>query len=348
MNARYGVTNREITAQGALEAGRAFGARLAPRSAVGVAHDTRYGSAMLARAAACGLASAGVDVPFYSVAAAGVFALNLVRGGLAGGIYVSGGHRPPGHNGLRFLLEDGTEAADDAPAAGARVVEARDIGHLDEAFHPEEAYVSDVVQQVDARLVRGRKFRIVVDCANGAASLIAKELYEWFGCETEMLNFDPAPEPSRPADPRADNVPEARALVKSARADLGVCFDVDADRVLFIANDGEAIAPGTAAALFARDTLRTGDACVTSMSSAGALERACREAGARLVRCAEGQAAVAREIKASHAAFACEDTGKYGFPRAYPWADGLFAGARMLEVLARGTAPLAELARTNS
>ncbi len=351
-----GVTNVEITPQLALGIGLAYGDWIASRGgdrlSASVGHDTRYGSEMLARAAASGLASAGLAVQFYGCVSTGVFSLNLVKTEQRGGILITGSHMPPDRNGIICLLADGAyapyEVTDDVEARyhgkRERRVRAEDIGHIDEAFHPYEGYVSDLVKQVDARLVRDRKFKILVDPANGTASYIANELFQWFGCEVELINFDPSPVPGRPSEPRAGTTAEAQRRVVELGCDLGVCFDVDADRVLFIAKEGEPVSEDTVGAIFAREELRKGDVCVTPVNSSGLIELACREAGARLEYCEVGQPPTAKAIKAFGAAYAYEESGKYYFPRSYLWADGLFAAAKMLEVMARRGRSLAEIA----
>jgi phosphomannomutase/phosphoglucomutase len=352
-----GVINHEITPQLALGIGIAYGDWIAARGgdklSAAVAHDTRYGADMLARAAASGLSSAGLAVQFYGCVSTGVFSLNLVRGGQRGGVLVTGSHMPPDRTGIICLLDDGAyapvEITDDiearyhALATRTRRVRPEDVGHIDEAFHPYEAYVADVVKQVDARRMRERKLKIVVDPANGTASYIAKELYEWFGCEVEMMNFDPSPVPGRASEPRANTVGEARKRVVEVGADAGICFDVDADRVLFITHEGEPVSEDTVGAIFAREELRKGDVCVTPVNSSGLIELACRDAGARLEYCEVGQPPTAKAIKALGAAFAYEESGKYYFPRHYLWADGPFVGVKMLELMTRRERRLAEI-----
>ena len=183
--------------------------------------------------------------------------------------------------------------------------------------------------------------------ANGPASYVAKELFQWFGCEVEMLNYDPSPVPGRPSEPRADTVAEAIGLVQKFGCDLGLCLDVDADRALFITHEGTPVSEDTIGAIFAASELGPGDTCVTPITSSGLIELVCRERGAALEYCGVGQPSTAQAIRDLKAAYAYEESGKYYFPRDRIWTDGLYSGGKLLELLNRREMSLAALvART--
>jgi phosphomannomutase / phosphoglucomutase len=351
-----GVTNAGITPELALRLARAYGdwihknARV--HGSVGIGHDTRWGAEMLARAAASGFASAGCHVQFYGCVSTGVFSLNVARTQQDGGLLVTGSHMPPDRIGLILLQGDGsicpfsiTDAVEEIlNSEDHREVPPHEIGRLEEAFHPYELYISECMQALDAAGCRARKLRVVADPANGTASYIAKEFFEWLGCTVELLNFDPNPVPDRPSEPRAETVAAAIELVRREKADLGACFDVDADRVLFIDSTGRPVSEDTVGALFARRELKAGDVCVVPINSSGLIERVCREAGARLEYCAVGQPEEVQAIKDHRAVYCYEESGKYYFPRRFLWADGLYSAGRMLEIMVREGKPLAELA----
>lgn len=353
-----GVTNAEITPQLVLGIGLAYGDLLCElrdeKCAVGVAHDTRYGAEMLARAAASGLASAGCDVHFYGCVSTGVFSLSVRENRHHGGILITGSHMPPDRIGLIIVQEDGggapfslTDRIEDRYRAlerRKRRVSPEDIGQIIEAFHPYELYVSTTVQQIDARLVKSKGYHVLVDPANGTASYVAKQLFEWFGCEVDLINFDPSPVPGRPSEPRAATVGEAIRLTRELGCDLGLCVDVDADRALFLTPEGEVVSEDTAGAIFAREELGKGDVCVTPINSSGLIEQVCRQAGARLEYCPVGQPPTVEAIKESKAVYAYEESGKYYFARRQLWCDGLYSGARMLEIMAKRGMTLAGLA----
>jgi phosphomannomutase/phosphoglucomutase len=351
-----GVTNTGITAELALRVARAYGdwihRNARKNGAVAVGHDTRWGAEMLARAAASGFASAGLHVQFYGCVSTGVLSLNVAKTKMDGALLVTGSHLPPDRIGLLLIQGDGsiapfsvTDAVEEIlNSEDYREVPAPEIGRLEEAFHPYELYISECMQALDARLCRSKNFKVLADPANGAASYVAMEFFQWLGCAVELINYDPAPVPGRPSEPRAGVVGEAIEAVRRHKCDLGACFDVDADRSLFIDADGIPVSEDTMGAVFARGELQSGDVCVVPINSSGLIEQVCRERGARLEYCAVGQPPTLEAVKQLGAAYSYEESGKYYFARNFLWSDGLFTAGRLLERMARTGKTLAELA----
>jgi phosphomannomutase/phosphoglucomutase len=351
-----GVTNTGITAELALRVARAYGDWIAKnirkQGTVAVGHDTRWGAEMLARAAASGFASAGLHVQFYGCVSTGVFSMNVARTKQDGGMLITGSHMPPDRIGLILVEGDGAIAPFSVTDQVEEILQSEDyrevpppqIGRLEEAFHPYELYISECMQALDAPLLRQKKYSILADPANGTGSLIAMEFFQWLGCSTELINYDPAPVPGRPSEPRAATVTEAISKVLSEKCDAGFCFDVDADRVLFIDADGIPISEDTAGAVFAKSVLRKGDLCVVPINSSGLIERVCRDIGARLEYCAVGQPPTLEAIKKMGALYSYEESGKYYFPSTFLWPDGIYSAGRMLELMAKTGRTLAELA----
>ncbi len=352
-----GVTNSEITPELALRMATVYGdwmsETLGRGPVVGIGHDTRYGAAMLARVSAAGLAAAGCSVQEYGCVPTGVFCMNVARSRLDGGILITGSHMPPDRIGFIAMLGDGAYAPPDITDRleeryrdfdrRSRSVPPERIGVVEEGLHPFELYITEVVRLVDARAIKPRGFRILIDPANGAGCYVAKELFEWFGCDVHLIHYDPRPEPERPSEPRAGTVEAAlRATVDHGR-DLGLCLDVDADRALFITHAGVAVSEDTMGALFAKETLRRGDLCVVPLNSSGLIEQVCEQVGARLEYCEIGQPATIRAVKSLGAAYSYEESGKYYFAREQLWCDGLYSGVKLLEIMHRRGKTLAEL-----
>lgn len=351
-----GVTNTGITAELALRVARAYGDWIQRHArgsgSVAVGHDTRWGAEMLARAAASGFASAGLHVQFYGCVSTGVLSLNVARTKQDGALLVTGSHLPPDRIGLLLLQGDGsiapfsvTDKVEETLASeDYREVPPKEIGRLEEAFHPYELYISECMQALDARLCRSKNYKILADPANGTASYIAMEFFQWLGCRVECINYDPNPVPGRASEPRAGVVGDAIDAVRREKCDLGACFDVDADRSLFIDADGIPVSEDTAGAIFAKSELKSGDVCVVPINSSGLIEQVCRDVGARLEYCAVGQPPTLEAIKKLGAAYSYEESGKYYFPRRFLWSDGLYTAGRLIELMAKTGRSVAELA----
>ncbi len=351
-----GVINAGITPELAVQLARAYGdwihAHARRHGSAAVGHDTRWGAGVLARAAACGFAAAGLDVLSCGCLTTGAFSLNVSRSRQDGALLVTGSHMPPDRTGLILLTGDGAIApfslSDQVEALLAaespREVPPGRIGRIQEASQPSELHLSEILQAVDAPLVRSRGFRVLADPANGTACAAAPEFLRRLGCSVELVNSDPNPVPARPSEPRAHSVGEAARRVRETSCDLGACYDVDADRALFIGRDGVPLSEDTVGALFARATLSPGDVCVVPVNSSGLIEQVCREIGARLEYCEVGQPPTIQAIRGLGAAFSYEECGKYWFARRFLWSDGLYSTAKLLELMARSGRTAAELA----
>jgi len=355
-----GVTNIEITPDLALRIATVYADWWAEKKGktpeLAVGHDTRWGAELLARTVASGFAAAGANVTFFGCVSTGVFSMNTSKTGLDGGILITGSHMPPDRIGIIPMLGDGAycpvEITDDLEArlrdfaTRRRKVTPDKIGRIEESFHPYELYVSEMVQMLDARLIKSKKYHVLCDPANGTASYVAKELFQWFGCEVEMIHYDPKAVPDRPSECRASTCRIAIDRTAELRCDLGMCTDVDADRVLMIDTAGIPLSEDLVGAIFARESLRRGDTCVVPINSSGLIEVVCADIGAKLEYCAVGQPEIVKAIKAHRAAYSYEESGKYFFALQQLWCDGLYSGAKMLEIMAHRGKSLAELAAT--
>lgn len=350
-----GLTNVEVTPELAFRVAAGFVHELSPeaRGDFAVGHDTRYGAEMLARSAASAVAACGHTATFFGCIPTGALAINIKAHEHTGGVLITGSHMPPDRIGILLMLPDGACAPFDVTDPVEARLEDFDwtalaapvekIGDIVESFHHFETFVSEVVQQVDARLIKSKKYKVFVDPANGAGSLVAKELYQWLGCEVELINYDPAPVPGRPSEPRAHTLTEAIRGVKALGCDLGFGFDVDADRVVFIDENGDPISEDTTGAIFARAELKRGEICVVPVNSSGLIEIVCAQVGAKLEYCRIGQPLTIQALKEFGGVYSYEESGKYYFARRNMFCDGLLSAAKFLEQMARSGKKASEL-----
>lgn len=351
-----GLTNREITPDLALRIARAFGDRMGNRGRAVVGRDTRFGAAMLSLAAASGLTSAGFDVADCGVIPTGGLCTLLRDGKYDCGILITGSHTPYDRIGVICLLPDGAYI----PDAIAREVEQRyytldqsrndvgpeRVGHYGAEIDPLGRYHRSLVEAVDRTRIAGRRFKVVVDPVNGTASDILPEVLRSLGCEVHVVHGQKSPVPERPSEPRAPVLGAARARVREVGAQLGCCTDVDADRVLFIDESGKVLSEDLIGALFADHLFRgqSGGIGVFPINTSGVMDWTAARAGFQLIDCPPGQPSTVEVVKRHQADFACEESGKYYFCKRALWCDGLYAAARMLEIMATTGQPLSALA----
>ncbi len=344
--------------------GRACGARLVRGSAgakVVLGLDTRESSGWIGetiarglRDAGCGFASAGV------LTTPGVAYLTRTHG-FAAGVVISASHNPWQDNGIKLFGPDGMKLADEIEHA----IEAEIFEHIDQLVdhrHDEGSLMAgilpgdpnlradyeDWLAQILAP-AESSNLRVLIDCANGAASAVAPELFARLGIPTETLHTVPtgrnindgcgALHPERVAD-------EVRR--RSGYFDLGITLDGDADRALFsdaLGNvvNGDAVLLIAARDMKARGVLRHDTVVATTMSNMG-LEKALHAGGIKMLRTGVGDKYVLEQMLETGATLGGEQSGHILFRDGdSTTGDGLLTALRVLDIVARSGQPLHEL-----
>ncbi|MCE9584689.1 MAG: hypothetical protein K8T20_19530 [Planctomycetes bacterium] len=349
-----GRTNIDVTPLLALRMSQCLGDHLGNEGTVALGRDTRPGSDMLARAASAGLQSAGIAVQDCGIIPTGGLATWIREKKCDAGVLITGSHTPPDRNGYIIMMEHGGYIPDDeavllermyaAVGQRAETIGADRLGSCTLARNPLGVYREALFRACDFRAVAARKFRVLFDPCNGAASYVFAPLFEQLGVAGVPSNAEPKPIPDRATEPRAQNLTAIAARVAAEKCDFGVATDIDADRVLFIDELGRVLSEDLVGCLFARDILKKGSICVTPVNSSNLVEETCESLGARLEFCRAGQPATVQRILELKADYAYEESGKYYFVHDAAWCDGLLATVKMLDLLARTGKRLSELA----
>ncbi len=348
-----GVYGRELTDELAFALGRALVtvlARSGDRRAIVIGRDTRASGEPLERALAAGIRAAGADVILAGVVPTPAVAFLTVDLGAGAGAVISASHNPPEDNGIKFFgpfgykLSDELEAEIEAEVERGAPAAVGGEGTVREAPGALERYVGHLMGAAEARL---DGMRVVVDCANGAASAVAPEVLRRLGAEVYPI-FD-AP------DGRNINVgcgalhPEVVAnAVRTAGADAGVAHDGDADRALFADAQGRVIDGDQVLAACALAMKQEGrlprDLVVTTVMANLGLRRAMEAAGIEVVQTRVGDRYVLEEMLARGAALGGEQSGHVVFAEHATTGDGILTAVRFLSLAARTGRSVAELA----
>ena len=334
--------------------GRALGARLADRSAsprVLIGQDTRESSAWISRSLARGLQSSKVAVTSAGVITTPGVAYLTRTHGFSAGIVVSASHNPWTDNGIKVFGADGYKLSDQIE----HQIEAEIFTHLEELQRAESEGEGPSMLPGEAQLrddyaawLRGQvaqtdfsRFRVLLDCANGAASAIAHLVFPKLGIHTEFSHISPT---GRNINAGCGALhPEAVSQQVGAspgRFNLGITFDGDADRALFSDANGKVINGDAVLLLAARDMKAHGrlngeTVVATTMSNMG-LEAALKRSGIRMLRAAVGDKYVLEEMQKSGATLGGEQSGHILFMDSdATTGDGIFTALRVLDVLAR-------------
>lgn len=282
----------------------------------------------------------------------GQFAFIVRESDAQSGVIVTGSHMSHDRIGLIVFQEDGTYAPFDVTDHIESIMSNIDsvtpaaIDTLGSSLEYEDAYekyVAFLHSASDVSRISRRKFRILVDPANGPASGLAREIFERLKCNVSVINQDYRPVPRRPSEPLPENIVEAANIVKVMGFDIGVCFDVDADRSVFIDERGCIVSTDVIGAVFALHVLQEGDVCVTPANSSGLIAELARRTGFKIQFCKIGQPETIKAIKKYKALFAYEETGKYYFAGDCLWSDGILSTLKLLEIMSVENKTLSEL-----
>jgi phosphomannomutase len=325
---------------------RAFGAFVAGRGGreVALARDSRQSGPSFAAAAADGLAASGVDVVDLGMVPTPTAQLAVELRGLGGGIVVTASHNPVEWNALKFIGASGrflTRA--DAEAFFALVDGGGPPppeGRVGERRRDEEAVRRHLdrvlgLPWLELDAVRSRRFRVALDCVRGAGATIMPALLEALGCEVRAINLEPDGRFPREPEPIPEHLGELGALVREARADLGIAVDPDVDRLALVDETGQPIGEDYTLAFAVRAVLaRRPGSVVTNLSTSLVVDDAAREFGAALDRAPVGEANVVERMDAVGAVVGGEGNGGVILPEVHLGRDAPVAAVLALALLA--------------
>jgi len=348
-----GVANTEITPEMALALGRAA-ARHLPGTPWLLGRDTRRSGPMLLSALAAGLASEGRDVLDAGVIPTpGLAWLASERGNPAA--MVSASHNPFGDNGIKLFGTGGTklsvadEAALQAGLVRAAASPADPVGSAVGRISADSTGLSSYVDRLVAAVPGAAAYRgrIVVDCANGSASVVAPAVFERLGIDHELISA--APDGTNiNAGCGSTHLGQLQEAVAKGGATLGIAYDGDADRMLAVDHAGELVDGDQLIAMFAADLQERGQlvgdhVVVTVLSNLG-LRVALTARGVSLVETPVGDRHVADALEAGGYVLGGEQSGHLIFREDAATGDGVLTSLKLLDLLARRARPLADLA----
>ncbi len=346
-----GVVDRDLTESAVYAIGRGFAALLVERGVarrVVVGRDNRPSGTRLVAALIRGLTECGVAVIDIGVVPTPAVYWSLHHLDVAAGIQVTGSHNPPEFNGLKICVGTASLHGD-----GIQRLRALAEGSVYPAGAGSVVMTSVLERYVDDLVTRtgklSRPLKVVADCGNGVASLVARGLLERIGADVTML-FDESDGtfPNHHPDPTViENLQDLVASVRSTKADLGIGFDGDADRIGIVDGAGTIIWGDYLLLLYARDVLaRTGPGqpIIFDVKCSQALTDGITAAGGTPVMWKTGHSLIKDKMKELGAPVAGEMSGHMFFTEGfYGHDDALYAAARLLRIVADSGRSVEEL-----
>jgi len=335
-----GVVGDTLTNETAYWIGRAVGSQSLAQGEpnVSVGRDGRLSGPELVQHLIQGLVDSGCSVSDVGMVPTPVlyYAANVLAG--KSGVMLTGSHNPPDYNGFKIVIAGDTLANEQIQALRQRI----ETGDLSEGVGQAEQVdvLESYFKRVRDDIAMAKPLKVVVDCGNGVAGVIAPQLIEALGCKVIPLfcevdgNF-----PNHHPDPgKLENLEDLIAKVKSENADLGLAFDGDGDRVGVVTNAGTVVFPDRLLMLFAKDVVsrNPGADIIFDVKCTRRLTPLISGYGGRPVMWKTGHSLIKKKMKETGALLAGEMSGHIFFKeRWYGFDDGIYSAVRLLEILSQ-------------
>lgn len=342
-----GLVGVELTPEFAEALGRAIGTlaweRLGRAPVLAVGRDNRPSGGALAEGVRRGLAATGAVAVDIGMVPTPALYFAAAEPGIDGGVQVTGSHNPPEFNGFKTTLAG--EAVHGEAILGLRETITLETWRSGAGtIRTDGGVLRRYVDAIVARHRLARPVKVVVDAGNGVGALVAVELLERLGCEvTPLFCESDGTFPNHHPDPTVEkNLVDLQAAVRRTSAELGIAFDGDADRIGAVDEDGRILWGDQLLVLYGRDAVRRfgpGVPVIFDVKCSEILPRALAAAGARPEMWKTGHSLIKSRMKELGSPLAGEMSGHMFFGGDwFGFDDAPFAAARLLEIVAGGTA----------
>ena len=345
-----GIVGQELTDVIAEQVGRAYCTYVKDRGVktISVGRDGRLSSPGLHKALVRGLLAGGLNVIDIGICPSPLVYFSLFQLPVDGGIMITGSHNAAAYNGFKICIGKDTIHGEEIQAlrmvleAGAFV---SGTGQLSEypIIPVYLAYIAKSFAHVDAKCLH-----VVIDCGNGVAALVAKEALESLGCHVTGLYCDlDGRFPNHHPDPTVlENLDDLMQAVKQYKADVGIGYDGDADRIGTIDEQGAVLWGDRLMVIYARDILAAmpGSTIISEVKSSQSLYDDIAKQGGRPIMWKTGHSLIKAKMKSEQAVLAGEMSGHMFFAdRYFGYDDAIYASCRLVEILAKSPRPLSVL-----
>ncbi len=343
-NGIRGVTNKELTPEMALKIGSATGTFFKKKNLL-LGHDARISGPMFARAVIAGLTATGSNVFFAGMAPTPALQYAVKNHCMGGGVIITASHNPPHYNGIKVVWNDGIEISHEQEIEIENIyfknkqvlAKWNELGAKHELSGVNDEYIEAIKKHVDTAKIAKKHYHVVVDAANSVAVLAAPHLLRELGCKVTSINANiDGTFPGRLPEPRPENLKEIAVTVKAIGADLGVAFDGDADRSIFIDENGEIYWGDKTFALIAKYFWRENPQAkiVTPVSSSTLIKDVADANKGEIVWTKVGSVTVSQTMKELKAKLGGEENGGVFYGPHQSVRDGAMTTALILEIMA--------------
>ncbi|CDG64517.1 MAG: phosphoglucosamine mutase [Methanobacterium sp.] len=339
-----GKIEEDITPELALKVGRAISTYLGEDKKIVVGYDTRTSNLMLERALSSGILQGGCHVLSVGMVPTPVVGYTTMKLEADAGVMITASHNPSPYNGIKLWNPDGMAYLQEQERTIERIIHENkfynapweNIGKIIDVSPVVNDYIEDLLDLMDIQ----PGLKVVVDCANGAASYLSPFILKKAGCEVVSLNAQPDGFfPGRKPEPSEPNLKELMKVVKVTGADLGIAHDGDADRMVAVDDKGRMADFDKLLALVSAEM---GGCVVTTVDASACIDRAMEEVGGTVERTKVGDVHVAEMIHNIQATFGGEPSGTWLHPEFCMCPDGILSALKVIK-LVQTRGPLSSL-----
>lgn len=342
-----GICPEDIDEFVAFRVGLAFGTAIGRGRRVVVGRDVRVSSPKLARELIKGILKTGVDVVDIGVVPTPVLYYTVFNWKADGGIAVSASHNPPEWNGFKIVGKGGAVFAKGMGLDNIqKLYESGKFAVASEGKREDASgkAIEDYKKGISDRVSIAKKLRVGIDPGNGAYAELASGMLKALGAEVVSINdIRDGRFPSRSPEPKASNIGDLRNLVLKNHMDMGVAFDGDGDRALFVDDKGEVLEGDIIIALLAMMTLKKGEKVVYEVSCSKSIEDVVKERGGIPILSRVGHSYIFQKMTSEAAKMGGEISGHLYFSEMGNFDDGFYAAAKLIGALSSSEKSLSAL-----
>ncbi len=301
-----------------------------------VGRDFREHSDELEQAFVSGVKSTGSNVFLVGTCPASVCVFSNWRLKNAVAAYITASHLPANWNGIKFFHQDGVGFFEDENKKLEEIKESglfkRGNGSVGSVEGMENRYIEFIKQRLALK-----RMKVIVDFGNGAACLVVPKILREFDIEAKYMYDWPDPSfPNRDPEPKPETLTDLCKRVVKEKADLGIAFDADGDRALFVDETGKVLTAEQSAVFFIRDLIKTQTGpIVANIECSSLIDEEARKHGQRVFRIPVGHTFLVQQTKAHGAMLGVEKSGHICVPKFYWFDDAIINSVYMIEIVSK-------------
>jgi len=347
-----GVVGKDLTPKLAEQIGLAYGTRAirAGAKSVAVARDGRTSAIEMRDALMRGITACGVDVVDIGVCPTPLLYFALFTLPVGGGVMVTASHNPPEYNGFKVSIGKASLHGPEIQALREDI----ERGKFEKAAQPggvtQRTIIPDYLEYMKKSFagIRADRLHAVVDCGNGMGGLVGPDTLRYLGCRVTAMYVEVDGRfPNHPPDPTVvANLQDLIKKVRETKADVGVAYDGDADRIGVVDEQGEILWGDKLMVLFAREVLkeRPGATIISEVKASQTFYDEVAKRGGKPIMWKTGHSLIKAKMKEEGAVLAGEMSGHMFFAdRYFGYDDAIYASCRLIEILAKADRPLSSL-----